>query len=310
MVVNEIERVLTPRLLEARVNRVTLTGGEPTIHPHIRIIVRQLVSVGFSVAMCSNGTTLTVDDIEFYRDLGHVHFNISLDGFRPESHGHFRGDPNSFRLTVESIRLLGGASLLQGILVTPNSLAQVGEYRELCCYANEVGARYVLLNPLSRMGRGNQTFGRYRSENEAMQNIRRLTVAEATDSFETVYIRFPNASLPLAGCEAGTIIYIFTPGEVAICPYLIFAARTEQSQHDPSEFVVGNIFNDIDIIARLDAYRFHDRYKVGVNTTCSNCLLTGICGKGCPAAIVASGRRIGEVDAEVCPLTRVGTSHQ
>jgi hypothetical protein len=27
------------------------------------------------------------------------------------------------------------------------------------------------------------------------------------------------------------------------------------------------------------------------------------CGKGCPAAVISAGERIGAVDAEVCPVT-------
>ncbi len=59
-------------------------------------------------------------------------------------------------------------------------------------------------------------------------------------NLDVVHIRFPGTgSKPLAGCQAGTIIYVFTPGEVTVCPYLVFAARTPQSQHDPAEFIVG-----------------------------------------------------------------------
>ena len=36
-----------------------------------------------------------------------------------------------------------------------------------------------------------------------------------------------------------TIIYTFTTGAVTVCPYLVFAARTPQSQHSPEEFIVG-----------------------------------------------------------------------
>ncbi len=108
---------------------------------------------------------------------------------------------------------------------------------------------------------------------------------------------------PLAGCEAGTIIYVFTPGEVTVCPYLVFAARTPQSQHDPGEFIVGNIFTDPDISARLDTYRFGDRYQMGANPTCRSCSLAANCGKGCPAAVVSAGQRIGAVDADLCPIT-------
>jgi radical SAM protein with 4Fe4S-binding SPASM domain len=111
---------------------------------------------------------------------------------------------------------------------------------------------------------------------------------------------------PLAGCEAGTIIYVFTPGEVTVCPYLVFAARSPHSRHDPAEFVVGNVFTDPDIAARLDAYRLGDRYRPGANPTCASCRIASACGKGCPAAVIAAGERMGAVDAEVCPVTTAG----
>jgi radical SAM protein with 4Fe4S-binding SPASM domain len=101
--------------------------------------------------------------------------------------------------------------------------------------------------------------------------------------------KFPSTGEPLAGCQAGTIIYVFTPGEVTVCPYLVFAARTPQSQHDPAEFIVGNIFADRDIAARLDAYNFGRRYPMGGNPTCGSCGLASDCGKGCPLRLSPPG---------------------
>ncbi len=42
---------------------------------------------------------------------------------------------------------------------------------------------------------------------------------------------------------------------------------------------------------------------MGANPTCGSCAMAGSCGKGCPAAVISAGRRIGAVDAEVCPVT-------
>src|SRR5260370_42073227 len=104
-----------------------------------------------------------------------------------------------------------------------------------------------------------------------MRQIHELTATFDGTGLDVVHIRFPSTGgRPLAGCQAGTIIYVFTPGEVTLCPYLVFAARTPQSQHDPTEFVVGNIFTDADIAGRLDAYHFNHRYKLGANPTCGS----------------------------------------
>ena len=120
-----------------------------------------------------------------------------------------------------------------------------------------------------------------------------------------MHIRFPNADgLPLAGCEAGNIIYVFTGGTVTVCPYLVFAARTPQSRHDPDEFIVGNIFTDPEIDDLLAAYRLRaTATRSAATRPVGWCGIAGQCGKGCPAAVVAASERIGAVDAEVCPVT-------
>ena len=107
--------------------------------------------------------------------IGGVHVNVSLDGFRPESHGRFRGDRGSFAVTVATVRKLAAAGLLQGLLCTPNSLAEDEEYRELCEFAAGNGASYVLMNPLSSMGRGVKSRGKLSSGEEHMRRIRALT---------------------------------------------------------------------------------------------------------------------------------------
>jgi len=279
-------------------------GGEPTIHPRFLGVVRAFRHAGIDVGVCTNATTLGARQIEVLQQIGGVHCNVSLDGFRPESHGKFRGDRDSFAVTIGTVRSLAAAGLLQGLLCTPNSLAQDEEYRELCEFAVSQGAKYVLLNPLSSMGRGVKARSRLAASEERMRHIHDLTAPFGNLGLDVVHIRFPNEDAkPLAGCQAGTIIYVFTPGEVTVCPYLVFAARTPQSRHDPAEFIVGNMFTDPDIAQRLDGYDFARKYPMGTNPTCGSCGIANRCGKGCPAAVIAAGDRIGAVDTEVCPVT-------
>ncbi|RSD16336.1 radical SAM protein [Amycolatopsis eburnea] len=299
----EVVKKVVPRLADARVRRVTLTGGEPTIHPDFLGIVHAFRNAGIDVGICTNATELGDKLIHQLATAG-VHVNVSLDGFAADSHGLFRGDRASFDVTVANVRKLAAAGLLQGLLCTPNSLAANEEYVRLCAFARENGARYVLLNPLGSMGRGVKSQRKLAKTAMHMQEIFELTAPFDGPDLDIAHIRFPNtARKPLAGCEAGTIIYVFTPGEVTVCPYLVFAARTPISRHPDTDFIVGNIFTDRDIATRLDNYRFHDRFQVGANPTCASCSLEPSCGKGCPAAVVAGGGRIGDVDTEQCPVT-------
>ncbi len=293
------ERVL-PQLAEARVRRLTLTGGEPCAHPELLGIVKDARALGMTVTLCTNGTLIRPEVLDDLHVLGGVRLNVSLDGFSRESHGRFRGAPDSFDITRSTMRAAGERSLLKGVLVTPNQLAPLEEYEALCQYARQCGAEYVLLNPLSPMGRGVKGVRRLRASDEFMHALSaRLAVFEP--ELDIARIRFPNEERPLAGCEAGTIIYVFARGEVTVCPYLVFAARTPGSRHDPGEFIVGNVFEHKDIAARLDGYRLHHRNQVE-DRTCNGCTLSGACGRGCPAAVVAAGGRLGERDREQCPV--------
>ena len=302
MELENIRDLLIPRLKECRVVSATLTGGEPFVHSDILGIVSLLREADMKVSICTNATCIDEHQMRALVEMGQVHCNVSLDGFSPESHGKFRGDKDSFTKTIETIRALGRHRLLQGLLVTPNHLAEVEEYSKLCEFAVQNGASYVLMNPLSQMGRGVRSMNKLRVPDEIMRRIATETESFAGD-VQLVRIRFPNdGKLPLASCEAGTIVYVFAHGELTVCPYLVFAAKTPRSLHQPDEFIVGNIFRDSNIAEKLDAYKLHERYHIGGNATCGGCAINAQCGKGCPAAVIASGKRIEEVDAEVCPV--------
>ena len=301
MRLEDIVGCVLPRLLRARVERLTLTGGEPFVHPGLLDICAAAVAMGMPVGICTNATQTSDEQIARLAALGSVHVNVSFDGFRPESHGRFRGNTRSFAVTLETTRRFARAGLLQGLLSTPNALTDVEEFTQLWEFAVEVGAEYVLMNPLSSFGRGVKSQPRLAADDLAMRAIQAATERFRERGLDLVHIRFPNDDKPLAGCEAGRIIYVFADGATAICPYLVFAARTPQSRHTDTEFLVGNIL-DGEIAASLEGYDFHRRFTVGNNAKCGGCGMNSQCGKGCPAALVSRGLRIGDVDSEQCPV--------
>jgi radical SAM protein with 4Fe4S-binding SPASM domain len=294
-------RTMMPRLKRARVERVTLTGGEPFVHPDILEICTAVRDAGVALGICTNATCISDVQIDHLVKLGGVHVNVSFDGFAAKSHGRFRGSPASFDVTVETACRLAAAGLLQGILSTPNALAAPDEFGALSEFAREQGASYLLMNPLSSFGRGVRSHHRLAATDSQMDAVRIAAVDAAGDVLEVVPIRFPNGHAPLAGCIAGSIFYVFADGATAVCPYLVFAARAPGSRYPDSEFLIGNVLTG-EIAEALDAYKFHERYAVGANPTCGSCALKAECGKGCPAAIIAAGGSIGDRDAEACPF--------
>jgi radical SAM protein with 4Fe4S-binding SPASM domain len=294
------DRVL-PRLVDARVRRLTLTGGEPFVHPQILEICSAAVDAGLSVGLCTNATCVSDEQIARLAELPGVHVNVSFDGFRAESHGRFRGNPASFDVTVRTTRRIADAGLLQGLLSTPNALTKVEDYRQLCAFATAVGADYVLMNPLSAFGRGVRSQRRLAADEQTMNAILQAARDEAGQDVEIVPIRFPNTEgAALAPCIAGDIIYVFTDGAVAVCPYLVFAARSPASRHADTEFLVANILDE-DIAQALDRYT-PDQLAIGADPICGSCALSSGCGRGCPAAAVAAGGVLGTRDRELCPI--------
>lgn len=293
------ERVL-PRLVDARVQRVTLTGGEPFVHPEVIEICQAATDSGLAVGLCTNATCVSDEQIARLAEMDGVHVNVSFDGFRAESLGRFRGNPASFDVTVQTTRRIADAGLLQGLLSTPNALTTVEDYRELCRFATAVGADYVLMNPLSAFGRGARSQRRLAADEQTMTAILQTARTEAGEDVQIVPIRFPNtAGAALAPCIAGDIIYVFVDGAVAICPYLVFAARSPASRHADTEFLVANILEQ-DIAQALD--RYCPQALAVTDPVCGSCALSGRCGQGCPAAVIADGGTLGTRDRELCPI--------
>ena len=80
----EIERIVRV-LAQIGVEKVRITGGEPTVRKGIETLIASLAAVpGIKeLAMTTNGTTLP-KMARTYREAGLTHLNVSIDSLRPE----------------------------------------------------------------------------------------------------------------------------------------------------------------------------------------------------------------------------------
>lgn len=296
-----ISKVL-PQFLNANINKVTITGGEPLVYPHLVEVVEAMVDREISVGICSNATLITKELCERLSSIGNVHFNTSLDGFSEFSHGRFRGavDKGVFERTINGIHLLSQYDLLQGILVTPNIYTPIDEYVEICRFAKSVNAKYVLFNPLSEFGRG-EINTELAYKDELMSELKQRTLLLMDSDLEIVYIRFPNTEkMPLGKCVAGDITYVFTNGDVAICPYMAFSSKDKKSRYDYGDFIIGNIFDKS--FCYNDSIKSYS-YPDDVKDVCSGCEFEG-CLKGCFAIKISKGLALNDTDIALCPINQ------
>ena len=294
-----IQNKILPQLLKNQVVKITLTGGEPLCNPQIKDIVQLLLDNHIGVSICTNATLIDPAWIAYLSKYENVHFNVSLDGIRLESHGRFRGNLSNemFDKIISTITTLGYYKLLNGILTTPNIYATIDEYIDLCCFAKKVGANYVLMNPLSPFGRGVKTQPLAYTNNE-MCLLKKKTELLATDNFQIVYIRFPNSEQkPIGKCPIGSVLYVFTNGDVAICPYMVFAANGE-NRYNAKDFILGNIFGNEELDLSAEIKKFKKHYLMQ-DTTYKHC---GACSKGCYAIKISNNQDLSDCDIDICPL--------
>ena len=92
-------------LVQMRVERVLLVGGEPLLVPEVFEITERLRGGGIPVSCYTNGLDLTRDDaIAFAERDAAVH--VSVDGATAEVHDAIRGRPGAFAATMASLHRL------------------------------------------------------------------------------------------------------------------------------------------------------------------------------------------------------------
>jgi len=72
------------RLAELGTSIITLSGGEPLLHPQLEEIIRHIRVRGMIAGMITNGYLLTRARIESLNDAGLEHLQISIDNVKPD----------------------------------------------------------------------------------------------------------------------------------------------------------------------------------------------------------------------------------
>ena len=132
-------------------------------------------------------------------------------------------------------------------------------------------------------------------DEDVYERIEERTKHFIDDSFEVLYIRFPNKQKkPLPKCVLGSMFYVFTNGDTTLCPYMVFACKNENSPYPKDQFIIGNIISgDLDIDGCENKYN-----NIVIKTKCGNTECFG----GCHAAKIMNGGTIDECDWDLCPI--------
>jgi len=94
-----------------------LSGGEPLLHPDIFNISRRAKDMGFYVALSSNGTKISKDNIDEIAAIDYQYIGVSLDGIK-DTHDEFRRVKGSFDEALRGVHLCLDKGIKVGIRFT------------------------------------------------------------------------------------------------------------------------------------------------------------------------------------------------
>lgn len=96
---------------------ITISGGEPTIRPDFKIIVKAAKDLGLQVSILTNGTLFRENDIpQLSKYIDSI--QISLDGYSEDSNSRVRGEDN-FEKALNSVDLFVKNGVRTSISITP-----------------------------------------------------------------------------------------------------------------------------------------------------------------------------------------------
>lgn len=131
-----------------------LSGGEPLLHPNIFAISKRAKQLGFYVALSSNGTRITENNIAEISDIGYQYIGVSLDGIK-QTHDEFRRVKGSFDEAMHGIKLCLERGIKVGLRFTLTQ-DNYQDFPALLALMDDLNIDKFYLSHLNYGGRGNK----------------------------------------------------------------------------------------------------------------------------------------------------------
>lgn len=285
MLLSAIDRSMLPQE-----TIITLSGGEPLLHPEILYIIESLSHRGFKIDMVTNGTLLT-KEIAMFLEKRKIRLQLSIDGTR-DIHDFIRGS-GAYDKLMHNLKIVDNYYTMDRAVVkavlTKLLLGHVSEYVEEMA---KLKFSNISFGFLSHSGRAKDLF--YSKYAPNCDELIRFDY-EINKAKE----KYPNkVELPMICYSCGLLygekkehhIKIDVEGNVYIC----------QGFND-IEYSIGNISHEtIENSVSSDKFysllsKLRERQKL---LDCSTCVLekSSLCNKGCPAEEVNLNGSQGQFD--------------
>lgn len=144
-----------------------LSGGEPLMRRDILEISKRSKDLGFYTGLSTNGSLITIQNIDALTGIGYDYVGISLDGIGA-THDAFRGKDGAFRASLDGVRLCRDHGIKVGLRFTM-TMDNYEELPDLLTLAEDEQVDKFYLSHLVYAGRGNK----HRGDDAAWETTRR-----------------------------------------------------------------------------------------------------------------------------------------
>lgn len=141
-------------LADAGVLILAFSGGEPTVRPDILQLIKHSSDRGMFTAVATNALLFAQrNKVKEFKKAGLQFAQISLDGYRSETHDSFRGVPGAFEKTVKGIKNCVAEDLFVEMATTATQ-HNIKEIPALIDFAAKLGVNWFMLYNFIPTGRG------------------------------------------------------------------------------------------------------------------------------------------------------------
>jgi len=280
--------------------RVCFLGGEPTLHPKFKEIVKFAKSLKYEeIIMDTNGVTPALKILGQFAPSDFTYIQVSLDGSSPETHEQIRGK-GTFQTTINTIKELSNRGFDVRIICTVNKL-NIKDCLNILEIADELKVNLVKYHICSEEGRCKGNSKMIFTPYEWIEFIK--TLSKVGKKYKTKILYQPAYADKKTGYQyfkegyRGCIgrqlnkISIFPDGKIYLCSYLF----------DTDLNFAKIINNRIEINREINELNLF----INRNLMCNNCQFNQICMGGCPAEKVIVGYLPCEKYPNIFPICRL-----
>jgi radical SAM protein with 4Fe4S-binding SPASM domain len=286
-------------------SKLTILGGEPTMHPDFCDIIRYANALGYEdVITTTNGLKPALRKLSRLTPADFAYVQISLDGGSAATHDRVRGK-GMFDIARETVRELAHRGFDTRLICTVNRLNRE-DCLQLLPLADELGVSLVKYHVFSTIGHGSANEDWALEPPEWIEFYERLARVAADYGtrvwYQPTYARRERMEQYAEEGYRGSIgrtldrISIFPDGRCYVCSYLFDTQLNFASMQD-GRIALNSGENEFDLFTR------------GMTTSaCGSCKAAASCMGGCPAEKVVMGRSSCDAYDDVVPVCRLWKS--